>query len=302
MMALQVPPRFEPRILRNELLAKHTSWRVGGPADVFFKPRDVEDLAAFLSELDTSTPVMFIGLGSNLLVRDGGVRGAVIAMHGAFGDLIKRNDTDVWVGSGVTCAKLAKQCIQWGLGCAEFFSGIPGTVGGAIAMNAGAFGGETWRHIIEVQTIDRAGVLHTRAASEYQVGYRSVQHPLSQASHEWFVGALLRFERNPEVSRSDVSVLLARRKQTQPIGELSCGSVFTNPAGDHAARLIEASGLKSYRIGGARVSEKHANFIINDGSASAEDIERLIVFVQAAIKTEHSVELHPEVRIVGERK
>jgi UDP-N-acetylmuramate dehydrogenase len=299
MMALQLPPRFEPRILRNESLAAHTSWRVGGPADVFFKPSEVEELSAFLRELDPTTPILFIGLGSNLLVRDGGVRGVVVAMHGAFGEISKRNEHELFVGSGVTCAKLAKQCIQWSLGPAEFFSGIPGTVGGALAMNAGAFGGETWRSVVEVETIDRAGVVRKRAASEYQVGYRSVKHPELQAGREWFVGAVMRFESNPAASRNDVSVLLARRKQTQPIGELSCGSVFTNPPNDHAARLIEASGLKSYRIGGARVSEKHANFIINDGSATAADIEQLIEFVKTSVKAEHGVELHAEVRIVG---
>jgi len=298
MMALKVPPRFGMRVTHDVPLAKHTSWRVGGPADILFKPHDADDLAAFLRTLDAATPITFIGLGSNLLIRDGGVRGAVIATHGAFGDVKQLSDTDVWSGSGVACAKLAKQCIKWGLGPAEFFAGIPGTVGGALAMNAGAFGGETWPHVIEVETIDRSGTVRRRAAGEYHVSYRKVLGP----QDEWFLGAHFRFEKRPGVSQDDVRVLLAKRKETQPIGELSCGSVFTNPPGDHAARLIEASGLKGYRIGGARVSEKHANFIINDGSASAADLEQLIEFVRATVREEQGVELHTEVRILGDRK
>ncbi|MBC7984456.1 MAG: UDP-N-acetylmuramate dehydrogenase [Candidatus Obscuribacterales bacterium] len=294
-MALQLPPRFDARIARNEPLAEHTSWRVGGPADIFFKPESADDLAGFLRMLDAQTNVYFIGLGSNLLVRDGGVRGAVIATHGAFGEIKQLAPTEVWLSSGVACAKVAKQCIKWGLGPAEFFAGIPGTVGGALAMNAGAFGGETWPHVVEVETINRAGEIRRRPASDYQVSYRHVVGP----RNEWFLGAHFHFELRPGVSHDDVRVLLARRKESQPIGELSCGSVFTNPPGDHAARLIEASGLKSYRIGGARVSEKHANFIINDGTASAADIERLIEFVRDTVQAEQGVSLNTEVRMIG---
>ena len=147
MNALALPPDFDARVLRDEPMSKHTSWHVGGPADLFFTPLDVADVAAFLRSLEPDTPVMWIGLGSNLLVRDGGIRGAVIETHGVFDELERRSDNEVWCGSGVACAKLAKQCIKWGLGPAEFFAGIPGTLGGALAMNAGAFGGETWRHV-----------------------------------------------------------------------------------------------------------------------------------------------------------
>jgi UDP-N-acetylmuramate dehydrogenase len=220
----------------------------------------------------------------------------VIETHGVFDELERRGDNEVWCGSGVACAKLAKQCIKWGLGPAEFFAGIPGTLGGALAMNAGAFGGETWRHVVSVAVIDRAGVRRERPASDYTVGYRHVSGP----NDEWFLGALLRFEQRPGVSSDDIRLLLARRKATQPIGEWSCGSVFTNPTGDHAARLIEASGLKGFRIGGARVSEMHANFIVNDGTAQAADIEELIRHVQRTVEQQHGVRLNTEVRIVGE--
>jgi UDP-N-acetylmuramate dehydrogenase len=298
MNALALPPDFEYRVLRNESMAKHTSWHVGGPADLFFKPLDVDDLAAFLQSLDAATPVMWIGLGSNLLVRDGGVRGAVIETHGVFAQLDRLSDNEIWSGAGVACAKLAKQCIKWGLGPAEFFAGIPGTLGGALAMNAGAFGGDTWTHVISVATLDRKGVRHERPASDYSVGYRHVSGP----ADEWFLGARLRFEKRPGVSNNDIRLLLARRKETQPIGEWSCGSVFTNPSGDHAARLIDSAGLKGFRIGGARVSEMHANFIVNDGTASAADIEQLISHVQQTVEQMHGVKLRPEVRVVGEAK
>jgi UDP-N-acetylmuramate dehydrogenase len=298
MNALALPPDFDSRVLRNEPMAKHTSWHVGGPADLFFTPRDRDDTSEFLAQLEAATPVMWIGLGSNLLVRDGGIRGAVVDTHGVFDELERLDDNEVWCGSGIACAKLAKQCIKWGLGPAEFFAGIPGTLGGALAMNAGAFGGETWNHVRSVATLDRRGERHERDAGEYAVGYRHVSGP----GNEWFLGARLRFEQRPGVSGDDIRVLLARRKATQPIGEWSCGSVFTNPPGDHAARLIEAAGLKGTRIGGARVSEMHANFIVNDGTASAADIEQLIRHVQSVVEQIHGVKLQTEVRIVGEAK
>lgn len=298
MNALALPQQFERRVLRNEPMAKHTSWRVGGPAELFFTPRDETDLAAFLRSLDPSTPILWIGLGSNLLVRDGGVRGAVIATHGVFAELQRLAEQEVWCGAGVACAKLAKQCVKWGLGPAEFFAGIPGALGGALAMNAGAFGGETWNHVLAVATLDRDGVRRERPASDYTVGYRRVAGP----PNEWFLGARLRFELRPAAAAEDIRALLARRKATQPIGEWSCGSVFTNPPGDHAARLIDAAGLKGFRIGGARVSEMHANFIVNDGSATAADIEQLIEHVQRAVERSYGVKLTPEVRVVGERR
>jgi len=294
--AISLPPNLDARVLRNEPMARHTSWRVGGPADLFFRPLDANDLAAFLQTLNAEMPVVWVGLGSNLLVRDGGLRAAVIETYGAFGELDRLCQTDVWAGAGVSCAKLAKQCVRWGLGPAEFFAGIPGTVGGALAMNAGAFGGETWRHVVEVETIDRQGKRRRRPASDYVATYRHLEGPTG----EWFLGCRLRFEARRDAHENEIRRLLTRRKETQPIGELSCGSVFTNPPGDHAARLIEASGLKGFRIGGARVSEKHANFIINAGTAPAADLERLIEHVRMTVATLQGVALQPEVRIVGE--
>jgi UDP-N-acetylmuramate dehydrogenase len=288
-------PEFAARVLRDVPMSKHTSWHVGGPADFFFIPRDVSDLTSFVRQLAPELPLLWIGLGSNLLVRDGGVRGAVVSTHGALGDLERSSATRIRAGAGVPCARIARQCVKWGLGPAEFFAGIPGTLGGALAMNAGAWGGETWRHVIEVEVLDRRGVRRTRPPADYQVAYRRVAGP----ADEWFVAARLEFERKPGVNESAMRELLERRKQTQPIGEWSCGSVFTNPPGDHAARLIETAGLKGFRIGDASVSEKHANFIINHGAARAADIEALILHVQRTVAEVHRVELAPEVRIVG---
>jgi UDP-N-acetylmuramate dehydrogenase len=295
-MSLAVAPEFALRVRRNEPLSRHTSWHVGGPADVFFNPKDRADLAAFLRTLPEDVPVQWIGLGSNLLVRDGGIRGVVISTHGTLDSLARVAQTQVHAEAGVACARLARQCVKWGLGPAEFFAGIPGTLGGALAMNAGAFGGETWAHVQRVETIDRGGRVRTRERGEYEVGYRSVGAP---AGEEWFLSADLSFERKPGAHAGEVQALLERRKAAQPIGEWSCGSVFTNPPGDHAARLIEAAGLKGFRLGGASVSQKHANFIINHGEASAQDLEGLIAHVRETVARVHGVALSPEVRIVG---
>ena len=289
--------RFADRVRRNESMSRHTSWHVGGPADLYFEPRDRADLAAFLQMVPTALPITWVGLGSNLLVRDGGIRGAVVVTHGALSGLERRADGEVWCEAGVPCARIARQCVRWGLGPAEFFAGIPGTLGGALAMNAGAFGGETWNHVERVEIIDRSGQIRERSASEYDVTYRHVEAP---AAGEAFLAATLRFESRPASSNEAIRDLLVERKAKQPIGEWSCGSVFVNPPGDHAARLIEAAGLKGTRRGGAAVSPKHANFIVNEGEATAADLEALIGHVQHTVEQRFGVRLQTEVRMVGE--
>ncbi len=289
-------PEFNARVLRDVSMAKHSSWHAGGHADICFTPRDAMDLAAFLRALPAEVPLLWVGLGSNLLVRDGGFRGAVILTHGALGALARISATRIHAEAGVPCARIARQCVKWGLGPAEFFAGIPGTLGGALAMNAGAWGGETWAHVVEVDVLDRRGFRHTRQKGEYEIGYRHVRGP----ENEWFIGARLEFDRKPAINDLAIKELLEKRKQTQPIGEWSCGSVFTNPPGDHAARLIEAAGLKGFRIGDASVSEKHANFIINHGAATAGQLEAVIRRVQRTVEEMHGVALSTEVRIVGE--
>ncbi len=292
----QISPEFGGRVLQDVPMSKHTSWHAGGPADLFFTPRDRMDLSSFVHQLPAEIPMLWLGLGSNLLVRDGGVRGAVVATHGALNALERVSATCVHAEAGVPCARIARQCVKWGLGPAEFFAGIPGTLGGALAMNAGAWGGETWRCVVDVEVLDRRGARRTRTPADYEIAYRHVSGP----AEEWFIAARLEFEHRPGTNDAAIRELLEKRRQTQPIGEWSCGSVFINPAGDHAARLIESAGLKGFRIGDASVSEKHANFIINHGAARAADIEALIVHVQRTVAEIHHIQLQTEVRIVGD--
>lgn len=302
MMAAARIPAVSGELRENEPMSRHTSWRVGGPAELFFRPAGLEDLSLFLRELAVETPVFWLGLGSNLLVRDGGIPGVVIAAVGIFKDLERVAALQVRVGVSLPCTQLARQCVRWGIGPSEFFAGIPGTVGGALAMNAGAHGGETWERVRSVTTIDRRGDVRIRSIGEYQVGYRSVTRIDDEhdQNDEWFVEALLEFEAGVPASQETLKALLARRKNTQPLGLPSCGSVFRNPQGDFAARLIETAGLKGDRIGGAEVSTKHANFIINRNHASARDIEALISHVQHTVSDVHGVELVHEVHIIGE--
>lgn len=294
MSAEQASVRGEIRL--NEPMSKHTSWRVGGPAESFFIPSSLEDLSEFLGELHPSIPVFWFGVGTNLLVRDGGIPGVVVSASRILKDLERVEHYVVRAGSGLPCTQLARQCIRWGIGPSEFFAGIPGTVGGALAMNAGAHGGETWELVESVRTIDRSGLINQRAPGEYSVGYRSVTGP----SDEWFIEATFRFDPEVTPSRDTLNDMLERRKATQPLGLPTCGSVFRNPPGDHAARLIEAAGLKGFSIGGAEVSEKHANFIINRDNATATDIEELIEHVRRTVVEAHGIKLIHEVRIVGE--
>lgn len=282
----------------DEPMSRHTSWRAGGPAERYFVPASLEDLQRFLAGLDPDVPVYWFGVGSNLLVREGGLKGVVVAPARLLRKLERIDARRVRAGSGVPCTQLARQCIRWGLGPSEFFAGIPGTVGGALAMNAGAYGGETWERVAAVRTIDRSGGMHERTPGEYAVGYRHVSGP----PNEWFLEATFEFEPGADASIETMNSMLERRRKTQPLGLPSCGSVFRNPEGDHAARLIESAGLKGYTIGGAQVSEKHANFIINTGNASASDIEALIEHVQRSVREQFGVELVHEVRIVGERE
>ncbi len=294
-----VPPvaaRFAPRVKYAEPMSRHTSWHVGGPADVFFTPADRTDLLAFLETLPKGTPLFWLGLGSNLLVRDGGIRGVVIDTTGL--DRLEEIDaTTLYAEAGVPCARIARRCISLELGPAEFFAGIPGTLGGALTMNAGAFGGETWPCVRAVDVCDARGRERRRDAREYSWSYRRLVAPVPG---EFFLGAVLAFESRPGLTDEALRDMIARRKEKQPIGEWSCGSTFTNPPGDHAARLIEAAGLKGMRIGDIMVSPKHANFLVNVGAARAVDVEKLVAHIQSEVKAKFGVGLTPEFKIAGE--
>jgi len=297
MMVAEHPPLLRGKLRRNESMARHVSWRVGGPARTYYEPADIDDLVVFLQQLSPDEPLLWLGLGSNMLVRDGGIAGTVIATGGALMDLERIDALTVRAGAGVACNKVARFCAGLDLVGGEFLAGIPGTMGGALAMNAGAFGGETWPLVRRVETIDRHGVRRWHEPGDFQVAYREVRGPAG----EWFVAVELHLQSGDgAASLARVKELLERRNQTQPIGLPSCGSVFRNPPGDHAARLIEACGLKGACHGGACVSTKHANFIINGGDASAADIEELIVRVAETVERVHGIHLYPEVRIVGD--
>lgn len=283
----------------DEPLARYTSWRVGGQADRFYIPRDVADLSQFLQELDENEPVYFIGLGSNLLVRDGGVRGTVVLMHNVLTGL-RMDAGSIYAEAGVTCAKLARFTAREHRHGGEFMAGIPGTVGGALAMNAGCHGGETWDVVAKVQTMDRKGALHIRDKSEFNISYRHVEMADGKPLDEWFIAAWFDLaEGEASEAEQKIKSLLAKRLASQPLNWPNAGSVFRNPPGDFAARLIESSGLKGYRIGGAQVSEKHANFIVNLGDATAADIETLIAHIRKTVSEKQGIELQQEVRVIG---
>ncbi len=285
------------RLFENEPLARYTSWRVGGTADRLFIPTCLDKLVEFLQSVDPHEPLYFIGLGSNLLVRDGGVRGTVIVMHQALKDL-RVDGNYIYAEAGVTSAKLAKFSAANKRKGAEFMAGIPGTIGGALAMNAGCYGGVTWDIVYQVLTIDRRGNTHVRNASEFVTGYRTVAMPMPE---EWFLGAWFVLEAGSEQeSTRKIKDLLATRLASQPLNYPSGGSTFRNPEGDFAARLIEASGLKGYQIGGAQISPKHANFIINVGNCSALDIELLIRHIKEVVLEKQGVALQQEVKVIGE--
>jgi UDP-N-acetylmuramate dehydrogenase len=278
------------------------SWRAGGRARTFFHPADLEDLQAFLAARPAGEPVLFVGLGSNLLVRDGGFAGAVVFTHHALTGIESAPPLGpklvVVAGAGVPAPHLARYVARHAGAGAEWMAGVPGTVGGALAMNAGCYGGETWNHVVSVRTIDRKGVLRTRTPQDYEIGYRHVV--ARGGAEEWFVGGTFAFDAGDEAeAMARMKAFLVKRVATQPLSRPNAGSVFRNPPGDHAARLIEACGLKGFAVGGAQVSRKHANFIVNAGGASAADIEAVIDHVQATVKASAGVELVREVRIVG---
>jgi UDP-N-acetylmuramate dehydrogenase len=289
---------------RDEPMARHSSWKAGGPADRYFAPADLEDLSMFLGQLPPEEAILFVGLGSNLLGREGGWRGTVVLTF-AGSKRPRMEEGLLYAEAGVACPRVAHFAADQNLGSAEWLAGIPGTVGGALAGNAGCYGGETWDIVERVVTINRRGQLRRRSRDEFEFGYRrcELKTDASSDGDEWFASAHFKLpEGHRDESRAIMQALLSKRRSTQPLQLPNAGSVFRNPPeGKTAARLIQYSGLRNFRIGGAIVSEKHANFIVNPGGhGSAADIEALIVHVQAVVEEKTRVRLVPEVRIVGE--
>lgn len=284
----------------NEPMSKHVSWRASGVAKRVYKPADLADLQMFLPTVPADEPILFVGLGSNLLIRDAGFNGTIIITTPVLSGVAidDADKTVVIAGAGVPSPHVAKFAAKNHLAAAEWLAGVPGTVGGALAMNAGCYGTETWEQIESAVTIDRAGVLHTRTKADFDIGYRHVA--ALGKNEEWFVSARFRFmPGDAPTAQARIKELLAKRMASQPLDKPNAGSTFRNPQNDHAARLIESCGLKGFTIGGAQVSTKHANFIINTGNASAHDIESMIAHMQATVKANAGVELVREVKIVG---
>ena len=297
---------------KREPMARHVTWRAGGAVQTAYFPLDLPDLVRFVRTLPAAEPVYVVGLGSNLLVRDGGLRGTVIFTHRSLRALRfapRDGETgEIYAEAGVASPKVARFAALHELAGAEFLAGIPGTVGGALAMNAGCFGGETWEIVATATTLNRAGALRERTREDYEIDYRHVQlkaqapsTPDTRPSEEWFVAATFKLKRGSgRESRNKIAELLKRRITTQPLADPNAGSVFRNPKGDYAARMIEACGLKGHAIGGAAISDKHANFIVNRGGARAADIEALIELAERGVKEKFGIVLEREVRIVGD--
>ena len=291
---------YKGTLLESEPMSRHTSWRVGGVADYFYRPTDIQDMSLYLQSVDKDESVFILGLGSNLLVHDEGIRGSVICTSGVLNEIKQLDATHLYVEAGVPSPKVAKFAAKLGLSGAEFLCGIPGTVGGALKMNAGAVGGETWDIVESVETIDMQGAIHKRTKKDFSVTYRHVEAKDALFANEWFVSAVFKLEvGDKQKNLEKIKKHLNRRGTTQPTQQPNAGSVFRNPQDDYAARLIESCGLKSFCIGGACVSEKHANFIINTGTASANDIEMLINKIHAEVLQQHGINLIREVQFIG---
>lgn len=295
----------------NEPMSGYTTWRIGGKAECVYRPNGVEDLQMVLQMLPEDTSVHWLGLGSNLLIRDGGLKGLVINTNGVLNDYnIQCHEQDdktkciFDAQCGMACAIFSRKAANEGINGAEFWSGIPGTIGGALAMNAGAFGGETWRYVKSVQMINRKGEISIRTPDEFDIAYRHIEHK-EKTQPEWFLSGKFCFEKDEQglaESKQEIKRLLARRAETQPTKQANAGSVFKNPGNDFAARLIESCQLKGMAINDAQVSEKHANFIINKGHAQASDVEALIKKIQQTVLQQCQVALETEVRIIGDPK
>ena len=291
-----IAQKFEDDCSYDESMAKHTSWRVGGRADLFYSPKSRKDLVYFLSSIDPNLPITWIGRGTNILVRDAGIRGVVISTKSFLKEIEKTSEYLYKVEAGVACVELALFCQKNGIGPAAFFSGIPGSIGGALTMNAGSFGMETWDLVKEVEVINEKGDISFLEKESFDIAYRTVTFPFRL----WFLSCSMFLSSDEQTTKDNLIELRNQRIRTQPLSEDTCGSVFKNPPGNFAGALIEGSGLKGFKIGSASISEKHANFIVNEGGATARDIENLIKHTRQAVREKFDIDLQPEVRIIGE--
>ena len=296
-MLRYIAQQFEHDCSYDESMAEHTSWGIGGPVDLFFSPKNRDELVSFLSQIDSRIPITWIGKGTNMLVRDRGIRGVVISTKFFLKNITKISHQNYNVEAGVSCMNLALFCQKINIGPAAFFSGIPGSIGGALTMNAGAFGNDTWNQVITAEVIDQKGRIKHLDRDQFGVSYRTVNFPFPL----WFLSCVMSFSDEGKTTIEDLKELRNQRIKKQPLTEDTCGSVFKNPTDHFAGELIEQAGLKGFKIGSASISKQHANFIINEGGAKAEDIEKLIDHVRTVIKKKYDIDLHTEVRIIGEK-
>lgn len=287
--------RLKAKLYYNHPLAAYSSWRIGGPAEYFYRPKDLEDLAFLLCSWPEE-PITFLGAATNVLISSKGVKGLVIYLGERLDELSQLDQTNLKVGAGAKLVDLVQKCADLGMVGAAFMSGIPGTIGGALKMNAGAYGDRIWNYVVAVESINRQGEVNLRHPSDFKIGYRQVD-----AAHngEWFVGAQLSFAPGDVgLAKELVENYLKKRKQAHPLDLPNCGSVFRNPEGNYAAKLIETCDLKGRQIGGARVSEKHANFIVNCGGATSNEVKTLMAEIIAKVEKVTKVKLVPEVHIL----
>ncbi|RMH60491.1 MAG: UDP-N-acetylmuramate dehydrogenase [Zetaproteobacteria bacterium] len=285
------------KVLRDEPMARHTTLGVGGPADWFFQPRDRDALARAMPLIPADMPRLPLGRGSNLLVLDGGFRGVVIDMAGL--NVTRLTGNELYAEAGARMSRVASLCAAQGLSGLEFLATVPGNIGGGVAMNAGAFGQEIADCLQRVEVMDGEGRCMALERSSLAMGYRCTRLPEGAL----VVAACFRLQAMDAAKvRQRMRAMREQRGKRQPLSWPNCGSVFKNPPGDYAARLIEAAGLKGMRIGGARISERHANFIVNEGDATAADVLALIERAREAVWRQAGVRLETEVRIVGEKR
>lgn len=285
------------KLCHNVSLRPFTVWQIGGPAEKLYWPPDVADLQRFLTTLPESEALTWLGIGSNVLIDDKGIPGTVILTQGGLQKLVLLDDGLIRAEAGTSCAQVARFAARHKTGIgAEFLAGIPGSIGGALFMNAGCFGNETWNQVVKVETINHKGEITLRHKAEFVSHYRHIE---GLSKNEWFVAGYFKFDSGDSTnSLNTIKEMLAKRYSTQPASEPCCGSVFRNPPGNYSAKLIESLGLKGYQIGQAQVSEKHANFIINRGGASSEDVKALMKYIQEQVAIKYGLELIPEVKIL----
>ena len=292
-------PKVEGIVKRNFKLCNLTWFKVGGEAEVYFIPKDTRDLIYFLKNLNKEIPIQILGAGSNTLIRDGGLGGVTVHLAKNFSEIDYLSSDKLFVGAGLNCTKLARECVKKSIKGFEFFSGIPGTLGGAIIMNAGAYGYETSDYLHSVNTVNRYGKIKKYFKKDIKMTYRKS----SIKKDEIIINAILTFKKGNLKSINDkLKILNKKRKETQPVNLKTSGSTFKNPSKLKAWRLIKDSGCSSLKVGGARISSLHSNFIVNNGIASAKDVEELGNIIKEKVKNKFGVRLDWEIKIIGSKK